>query len=159
MNGALASLALTLLVLAPAVRAEPAQRDVFVTTGEHGEVSFSDVATPGAERRTLPAIERDDDALAELDRRIQQTLEVARVLEEARLAREKSRAEARAAAAPPPAIVTVEERYAPYPYVYAPSRHPRFGPHRRHKPHRDDPPPAEPPSDEVLSRPMVWRKD
>jgi hypothetical protein len=159
MTRVLTSLMLTLLVLSALARAEVPGQEVFVTTGEHGEVSFSDVSTPGAERRTLPAIERDDDALAELDRRIQQTLDVARVLEESRLAREKARAEARAATEPPPVIVTVEERYVRYPYVYAPQRHGRFGPHRPHKPGRDQPPPAEPSADEVLSSRMIWRKD
>jgi hypothetical protein len=157
--GALASLALTLLVLSSLARSDAPGQEVFVTTGEHGEISFSDVATPGAERRTLPAIERDDDALAELDRRIQQTLDVAHALEQARLAREKPRAGARAAAGPPPAIVTVEERYVGYPYVYAPHRHSRFAPHRLHKPRRDEPPQAEHPTDEVLSSKMIWRKD
>lgn len=135
-----------------------AGREVFVTVGEHGEVSFSDVASPGAERRTLPPVTANDDALADLESSIRQTLDVARALEESRLAREQARAEARAAAAPPaaPPVVYVEERYAPFPYVYAPHRFPRH-PHQRPPP--AEPPDSAPPPEKPRSRPFVWRND
>lgn len=143
--------------LAAAATPAEAGREVFVTVGEHGEVSFSDVASPGAERRTLPPVVPNRDAVADLDRRIQQTLDVARALEASRLAREQARAEARAAAAPAaPPVTIVEERYAPFPYVYAPYPHPR---HPHHRPPPTEPPDAEPPAEQPRSRPFVWRND
>jgi hypothetical protein len=136
-------------------------QEVFVSIGEHGEVSYSDVATADAERRTLPPFEPDVDVLAELDRRIQQTLDVARALEQSRLAREEARAGARreALATATPPITIVESHYAPYPYVYAPYRHARLPRHRPGKGDRHDPPAAEPRDEDVQSRPFIWRND
>lgn len=143
-----------------------AERSVFVTTGEHGEPSFSDVEEPGAERITVPVPEPAEDP-AEIERRIAQTLAVAEALETSRLARERARAEARAehraqerTELPEP---VVEERYIgmyPYPYsVRPPWRFDRFGHRDRFPRDRNDRPPrdrGEPPS---RSRTLVWRDD
>jgi hypothetical protein len=154
-----------LLLAASPVVAQTADvgREVFVSTGEHGEASFSDVASPGAERLTLPAIVSRDDAAADLDREIARILDVAYALESSRLAREQARAEARAAAQPPPPQLTiVEERYASFPYVYARDRHHRF-PHRPGhppgKPGHEAPPQPETPVEAPRSRPFIWRND
>jgi hypothetical protein len=69
--------------------------DVFRDTGEHGEVSFSDVATPGAERVAVDTTPPVADAQAESARRIDQTLTVANDLERSRLAREAARERSR----------------------------------------------------------------
>lgn len=130
--------------------------DVFRDTGEHGEASFSDVATPGAERVAVATTAPVADAQAESARRIEQTLTVANDLERSRLAREAARersrieavrrAEARQAADrarqtdPQPTYhyPLYFDRYPGWrpPHVRPP--HPR--PHRQ-RPHPDRPPP------------------
>src|SRR6056297_869325 len=108
--------------------AAAASEEIYVSTGEHGEVSFSDEAGPGAERVVLETTEPAEDPMAELERRIAQTLAVANALEEARQERAQARAaEAEARAQPQ---VVYQDRYVSSPYLY-----PRpFRPGRRHKP-------------------------
>ncbi|HEX7036819.1 MAG TPA: DUF4124 domain-containing protein [Pseudomonadales bacterium] len=111
-----------------------AAAEVYVHRGEHGELSFTDQAVPGAERVPLDPTVPPADAPEELERRIRQTLEVAEALEQSRLAREKARAEARAAARaaqPEPAPqVIYQDRYVTHPYLFAPRFDDRF--HGRH---------------------------
>jgi hypothetical protein len=134
--------------------AAAASEEIYVSTGEHGEVSFSDEAGPGAERVVLETTEPAEDPMAELERRIAQTLAVANALEEARLEREQARAQARAAEAEARAQpqVVYQDRYVSSPYLY-----PRpFRPGRRHKPPHGPPPggpeqPA-PPAEETISK-------
>jgi hypothetical protein len=118
--------------------AQPSQ-EIYVSTGEHGETTFSDVAGPSAERVEVATSEPAENSLAELERRIQQTLTVANALEESRLAREKARAEARAAAAaqaqPEPQVV-YQDRYVNYPYVLRSPYDRRFHGDRRGR-HKD----------------------
>lgn len=114
------------LLCASSVAVAQGPAEVYVSTGEHGEISFSDVAVPGAERVNLPAPGPVIDTHAEMQRRIEQTLSVADALEESRLAREKARADARAAAAaaraqPATQVQPVAQgiypgRYANYPH-------------------------------------------
>lgn len=106
---------------------------IYVSTGEHGELRFSDVAEPGAERVEVAVPEPREDAEEELERRIEQTLMVAKALEESRLAREQARAEARAAAARNASgpLVIRQDRYVSHPYLVSPfphtfDRHGRF---------------------------------
>ncbi len=145
-----------------------AGRAVFVTTGEHGEPSFSDVEEPGAERITVPVPQPAEDP-AEIERRIAQTLAVAEALETSRLARERARAEARAELRaqereePPDAAE--EERYVgvyPYPYPFRPPwRSDRF-PHRDRFPgsrDHDRRPPSDRDEAPSRSRTLVWRDD
>jgi hypothetical protein len=79
-------------------------REVFRTADENGVVSFSDVASPGAEVIEVAAEPVPDDGFERQRRIIEQQLAVAKALEESRLAREEARAkrqEAFAAAQPP----------------------------------------------------------
>lgn len=136
-------------------------QEIYVSTGEHGEVSFSDVAGPGAEPVTLAAPAPSAEPEAELEQRIRQTLAVADALEASRLAREQARAEARAAGAAARAAVTDrqaaetdDDRYSPYPYLFVP-RHrppPHGGP-------GGEPPPEPAPEDTVHASPFEWRQD
>ncbi|MEQ8859702.1 MAG: hypothetical protein RIC56_13740 [Pseudomonadales bacterium] len=145
-----------LLVLALTVQALAAEssQEIYLSVGENGELSFSDVAGPGAQRVVVETAAPLDDPLAELDRRIEQTLSVANALEASRLAREKVRAEARASAAgsgvgSAPEVV-YQDRYVTSPYLYPPAR-PRGRP-----PHQAGPPPEQPSEEPapVISRPF-----
>jgi len=125
-----AKIALIVAALAM-VGSAPAAAEVYVHRGEHGEVSFTDQALPGAERVTLDPTVPPPEAPEELERRIRQTLEVAEALEQSRLAREKARAEARAAsratAQPEPAPqVIYQDRYVTHPYLFGPRFDDRF---------------------------------
>lgn len=114
------ALLLLALGLTSVASAEPSL-EVYVSAGEHGEVSFSDVAAPDAERVELEIVEPLDDPSAVIERRIEQTLAVANALEASRLEREKARAEARAEAAAARAEaapdVVYRDRYVSYPPV------------------------------------------
>jgi hypothetical protein len=116
--------------------------EVYVSTGEHGEISFSDVAAPGAERVYVATSEPAEDPLAELERRIEQTLTVANALEASRLAREKARADANAGAAAAQSQaapeVVYQDRYVDYPYVLRSPYDGRFHRDGRGRHHRDD---------------------
>ncbi len=105
----LAGVVLAALAALPAGAAEPGAtltQDIYISTGEHGEVSFSDVAQAGAERVQVTVPRRpSDEALAESQRRIEQDLAVADALEKSRLAREKARAEARAQVPSEPEVI------------------------------------------------------
>ncbi len=137
--------------------------EIYVSRGEHGEVSFSDQSAPGAERLRLETTPAAEDPLAELERRIEQTLAVADALEASRLARERARAEARAAraaearAAAPP-VVVYEDDGATLPYLYPRpyrSNYRRWDGHRdRHRPPhgRPEPKPQPEPSEKTLSK-------
>lgn len=139
--------------------------EVFVRTGEHGEPSFSDVEEPGAERVRVLTAPPAEDPLAELERRITQTLAVAQALEASRLAREQARAEERAERRESVQVPerVVEERYlATHPYLFRPPlrhghfpRRDRFPPKRDGRGERPDPEP-EP---EPRSRPFPWHDD
>lgn len=141
----------------------PGNDEIYVSRGEHGEVSFSDQAVPGAQRVEVETTPAADDPLAELERRIEQTLAVAGALEASRLARERSRAEARAAraaearAAAPP-VVVYEDDGATLPYLYPRpyrSNYRRWDGHRdRGKPPHGRPEPEAPgdSSEETLSK-------
>lgn len=86
---------LTACLLAPGLAAQ----EVYRSVDEHGVVTFSDVATEDAVLLELPVTEVRQDALAELEARIALQLEVAKSLEESRLAREAARTERIAALA------------------------------------------------------------
>lgn len=119
----------------PALGDEPtSSQEIYVSKGEHGEMSFSDVAGPGAERVEIAGTPPARDSQQELERRIRQTLSVANALEASRLAREKARAEARAASQPQPEPqpeVVYRDRYVTNPYVLG-------GPYDRLPNRRDD---------------------
>ena len=155
---------LAVMVAAP-LQAGQAPSEIYVSTGSYGEVSFSDVAAPGAERLEVEVIEPAGDPLAEMERRIEQTLAVAKALEVSRLEREKARAEARARAAEARAEaapgVIHQERYGAYPpltgafdrafarsgfgfYKGRFDRGDRFDRRRHHGPDRADKPRHEP---------------
>ncbi len=141
------------LLLMLAASSLPAQsgEDIYVSTGEHGEVSFSDVAQPGAVRVTVETADPLEDPLAELDRRIEQTLTVADALEASRLAREQERREARARAraddrADSAPEVVYQDRYVS-PYLFPPARHQGGRPWPHDRPRRP-PPEPEPPAPE-----------
>lgn len=137
--------------------------EIYVSRGDHGEVSFSDQAAPGAERVIIETAPAAEDPLAELERRIEQTLAVAGALEESRLARERIRAEERAAraaearAAAPP-VVVYEDDDAALPYLYPRpyrSSYRRWDrPHDGRKPPHDRPQPGPKPepSEKTLSK-------
>lgn len=138
--------ALVTALTAPLLADEP---EIYRSTGEHGEMVFSDVAGPGAERVVVETTQTLEDPLAELDRRIEQTLAVADSLEQSRLAREQARADARArmaearTAAEPEVIY--QDRYVASPYLY-----PRVGYDGRFRDRRHGPgfrPPFRPPED------------
>ncbi|MDZ7670108.1 MAG: hypothetical protein U5Q16_12045 [Gammaproteobacteria bacterium] len=155
---------------APLSAAESSQ-DVYVSTGAHGETVFSDVARPGAQRIVVEAPPRQEDAMAELERRIEQTLMVANDLQESRLAREAARAEAReratdrqAAQAPPQ--VVYEDRYVGVPYPLRAHRQRGFHHDRRghgdrpnKPPHRDGKGPDRGAEEPESSRPFLWHDD
>lgn len=78
-------------------------REVFRTQDEDGVVSFSDVASPEAEVIVVTSAPVPENSIERQQRIIEQQLEVAKALEESRLAREASRIrrlEALAAARP-----------------------------------------------------------
>jgi hypothetical protein len=118
---------------AAAVRAET-HHQVYVYTGENGEVSFSDVAAPGAEPVELTPPEAPPGAMADLQQRIEQTLRVAKALEQSRLAREAARAQARRQAAADvrtePQVI-YQDQHVDYPYVLQNPYDQRFPRHRR----------------------------
>jgi hypothetical protein len=66
-------------------------REVFRAEDENGVVSFSDVASPGAEVILLASAQVREDTFARQQRIIEQQLSVAKSLEESRLAREAAR--------------------------------------------------------------------
>lgn len=142
-----------------------AVREVYVSTGDYGEVSFSDLAQPGAERLELAVTPVPEDALAESERRIEQTLDVAGALEASRLAREQARAQARADAAAAQARaqpqVIYRDTYDDYPYVYYPGRWPGRWPDHRpgHRPGRPEHLPARPRPQRTLSSPFPYSAD
>ena len=149
--------------------AQPTQ-EVYVSTGEHGETRFSDVAEPGAERIEVIPAEPPEGAEQELERRIEQTLRVAEALEASRLAREKARAEARAQAAaqaPPAPQVIYQDRNvgSPYlwrsPYDHRFPRHPRFRDHDRFDkwPHRREHRRDREPRERTFSRKFPYEPD
>ncbi len=118
---------LALVSIAPAALADT----VFRTTGEHGEVSFSDVSLPGATQIDLPTTAVDPARIADQQAIIEQQLRVAKALEESRLARQAAgTARLLAIAASRPQVVYVEpqEYRSPNGYYY-PRRLPW-----RHKP-------------------------
>jgi len=154
-----------LALLASLGAAAQSAQEIYVSTGEHGEVSFSDEAAPGAERVVVETSAPAEDPMAELERRIAQTLTVANALEESRLEREKARAEARAriaeARADAQPEVVYQDRYVGSPYLF-PQPH-RFGFHsgkRHHKPPHgrpDRPEEPAPPEEETISKSFPTR--
>jgi len=147
----------------PATAGAEASEQIYVSTGEHGEVSFSDQAAPGSERVVVETTEPAEEPLAELERRIAQTLTVANALEESRLEREQARAEARArmaearAAAQPEVIY--QDRYVGSPYLFPQPHRRGFRPGRpngQNKPPHGTPPGGpeepEPPQQETISK-------
>jgi len=172
------STALTGMVIltgAAALSAAESSQEVYVSTGAHGETVFSDVARPGAQRIVLEAPPRQEDTMAEVQRRIEQTLAVANDLQESRLAREAARAErreraaAREAARQPPQVV-YQDRYVGTPFALQPFGRRQFDHGKKHgPPHRDgrDNKPGSGKgrgSDDAMrepeqSRPFLWRDD
>ncbi len=153
---------LPLIALGAAADGPQQVREVYVSTGDHGEVSFSDLAQPGAERLELAVSPVSPDVLAESQRRIEQTLDVADALEASRLARERVRAEARAEAAAAQARaqpqVIYRDSYDDYPYVFHPGRWPGHRP--GHRPgQRPEHLPARPRPQRTLSTPFPYDPD
>lgn len=146
----------------PATADASSSDEIYVSTGEHGEASFSDQAAPGAERVEVETTEPAEEPLAELERRIQQTLTVANALEESRLEREKARAEARARVAEARAEaqpeVIYQDRYVGSPYLFPQPHRRGFRPGKPHHPHEpphgqpDRPEEPAPPQDETISK-------
>ena len=102
----LAAAAVALSLAAPL-----AAQEIFRTEDEHGVVSFSDVAAPGAEVLTFASAPVAADTFDRQQRIIDQQLAVAKALEESRLAREAARTERlRALANSRPPVVYVQER-------------------------------------------------
>ncbi len=150
-----------LLVLAWALVSVSAQAaEVYRSTGDFGEVTFSDLETPDAQTVTVdtprPASSAGPDWVA-------QTLDVARMLEESRLAREAAAAERRDAyrkrqqAVVP--VIEPEERtsfapWYPYPYAWRPGYPGHRPPHRPGRPGQPSHLPAEPPSGEPVRSPI-----
>jgi hypothetical protein len=131
-------------------------QDVFVGLGEHGEMSFSDEASPGARRVSVTVPEPAAGAVEETERRIEQTLRVAKALEQSRLAREEARARARqrpAAVAPAVYGRHVQNDYPAY--YFARSAYPHW-PSYHQPPHS---PGAELPTGEpaILTAPLLRR--
>jgi len=147
----------------PAVAGAETSEEIYVSTGEHGEVSFSDQASPGAERVAVETAEPAEEPMVELERRIQQTLSVANALEESRLEREKARArvaEARADAQPE---VVYRDRNVSSPYLFPQPHRRDFRPGRPHGPHKrphgpqDGPGEPAPPEEETVSKSFPTR--
>jgi len=90
-----------------------AAQEIFRTEGDNGVVSFSDIASDGAELIVLPSVVVAGDTFARQQQLIDQQLAVARALEQSRLAREAARTrrlEAIAAAAPRTVVYQQPER-------------------------------------------------
>lgn len=163
---------IVILAGAAPVSAAGSSQEVYVSTGAHGETVFSDVARPGAERIVLETPPRQEDAMAEVQRRIEQTLAVANDLQDSRLAREAARAErreraaARAAAQQPPQVV-YQDRYAgiPYPLRVHPQRGFRHDDRRGHSDRNHKPPHGDGTGrdnggeESGNSRAFLWRDD
>jgi hypothetical protein len=144
------------LLTAPPALANEQIRDVFVTRGAHGEVSFSDEERPGAERLQLAVTEPTVDAVEAAERRIEQTLRVAKALEESRLAREQARAQTRPATPPAPALEPVAaDRYLVH-YLGRPT-YPHVSPRHKQRRGGDDEAAVQPPAEPTLSAPLLRR--
>ena len=120
---------LALVSITPSVFADA----VFRTTGEYGEVSFSDVELPGAKQIDVSVTVVDPARIADQQTIIEQQLRVAKALEESRLARQAAATERLLAiAAARPQIVYVEpQEYRSTNGYYFPRRLPRQ--HRKHR--------------------------
>jgi hypothetical protein len=157
------SIALACLLAAPAALGDEQIRDVYVTRGANGELSFSDQEGPGAEHLRLVVVDPSAEAVAAAERRIEQTLRVAMALEASRLAREQARAEAqtrvRSRAAVPAEPALAQRPYVDPYFAQLVGRpvYPHVSP--RHRKRRDggDPPPAEQPAEPTLSAPLLRR--
>lgn len=123
---------------------------VYVTQGEFGETSFSDVALPGAQAVDLELGDPSSEEVLQAQQQMQVTAELVAELADARHARTQARAQQRAAAKaqePPAALppAEIEDRYL-YPYARWPfSRRPGIGPPR--DPGRPQRPPKAAPED------------
>ncbi|MFV2090527.1 MAG: DUF4124 domain-containing protein [Pseudomonadales bacterium] len=111
-------------------------QEIFRTEDENGVVSFSDVATDGAEVMTLPVAPVTADAVETQQRMIDQQLMVAKALEESRLARQEARTnrlQALAATQPRTIYYREEDQYGYFGgYSY-------YGPYWDHYPGFDRP--------------------
>ena len=87
-----------LLLVLPCALSTNAQ-EVFKTVNEDGVASFTDFPVPGAERLDVEPIAADPAGAEASNRLIEQQLEVAKSLEESRLARHRAETERRAALA------------------------------------------------------------
>jgi hypothetical protein len=145
------------LLAAPWARADEQVQDVFVTRGAYGEVSFSDEERPGAERLRLAVVEPAAEAVEAAERRVEQTLRVARALEASRLAREQARAQARPATPPAPALVehVPADRYLVH-HLGRPA-YPHVSPRHQRRRSGHDESPAQPPAEPTLSAPLLRR--
>ena len=121
---------------------------VYITQGDFGEASFSDVALPGSQAIDLEVGDPSAEEVVHSQQRAQVTADLAAELADARRARAEVRARQRAAlvAQAPPALLPPEEtevRYL-YPYAHRPFLHrPGIGPGRGH-PGRPPRPPKGP---------------
>jgi hypothetical protein len=142
------------VVAAQGVSAAERVQEIYVVRGEHGEISFSDESRSGAERIAVTVREPSPEAVLAAERRVEQTLRVAKVLEDSRLARERERAQQRGRAplAPPAVIAAPMDPYLAY--LIGRPVYPHVSPrHRQRGQEPADPPPAEP----VLYSPMMPR--
>lgn len=134
--------------------------EVYRSTGDFGEVTFSDLETPDAQTVIVDTPRSASPAGADW---VAQALDVARMLEESRLAREAAAAERRDAyrkrqqeMVP---VTEPEERtsYAPwypYPYAWRPGYPGHRPPHRPGRPGQPSHLPAEPPTVEPVRSPI-----
>lgn len=160
------------LVLALPCALSTSAQEVFKTVNEDGVASFTDFPVPGAERLDVEPIAADPASAEASNRLIEQQLEVAKSLEESRLARHRAETERRAAlaASQPQTIYYPVERdtgYWGWPrYGYRPGHRPPWRPGVRPPyrpgypahpiaPGQPRPPAARPPSQ---SRPLPMDK-
>jgi hypothetical protein len=157
-----------LLVLAWALVSGSAQAaEVYRSTGDFGEVTFSDLETPDAQPVIIDAPQPASSAGADW---VAQTLDVARMLEESRLVREAAAAERRDAyrkrqqervPVTEPEQRTSYAPWYPYPYAWRPDYPGHRPPHRPGRPdHRPGAPshlPAEPSTGAPLRSPIPGR--
>lgn len=141
-SGGLRIAAGVLMLMIAWASAAAAAQTVYRSVDENGVVSFSDVASNGAERLELSPVPVREDAQIEQQALIEQQLTVARSLEESRLAREEARTKRlQALAAAQPRTVYYREadqyRYPGGQWRYWDGGHGPWFPHRP-PPHRPD---------------------
>lgn len=131
------ALATSLVLGALAVPASLWANEVFVSRGEFGEPSFSDVASPGASSLQVDTPAASDVARLSAQAQTQETLAVAEALESARLTRQRERAARQREAQRPVVTPVIYHRPPEHVPVYWPAYTHGRGfrrPHAGHQP-------------------------